>query len=308
MLQHESVTGLSTKKHILVIESGVNWLDNIFYSGDDSKIALLRIMGKPLLLYNIEKMLDMRYPIDRLILPSSLSSIAKLVQDNFPSMHIDESDDYADTSGESVKLKLNSVITKPKGENNYVIRTMVYPWDVLKVMHDVLNTDVTATRISENASVASTAVVKGPCIIEGGVTIDDFTKIIGPIYIGKDSKIGTGSLVRHSMVGENTTFGFNCEIARSFFMGSTRVAHLDVVLDSVLGHDCWLGGYVGTTNVLLDKAVIRYKLDGLLVSTGLEQLGAVIGYGSAIGAGTVILPGRFVQPNSVIQAGTIVSK
>ena len=37
------------------------------------------------------------------------------------------------------------------------------------------------------------------------------------------------------MMGDDTIIGFNCEIARSFFMGNTRIAHLDVVLDSIIG-------------------------------------------------------------------------
>ena len=197
---------------------------------------------------------------------------------------------------------------KPKGTDTYVVRKMVYPWDMLKIMHDVLNTDVTSTVISKNSSIAETSIIKGPCIIEDGVSVDDFTKIIGPIYLGRNTKIGTSNLVRHCMMGDDINIGFNCEIARSFFMGNTRVAHLDVILDSVIGQDCWLGGYVGTTNVLLNKTTIRYSLDGLLVSTGLDQLGSVIGYNCAIGASTIILPGRFVPPNSTIQAGTVFSK
>jgi bifunctional UDP-N-acetylglucosamine pyrophosphorylase/glucosamine-1-phosphate N-acetyltransferase len=110
------------------------------------------------------------------------------------------------------------------------------------------------------------------------------------------------------MVGDNTTVGFSCEIARSFFMGNTRIAHLDVILDSVIGQNCWLGGFVGTTNVLLNQKIIRYKLDNVLVSTGLDNFGSVIGHDCAIGAGTILLPGRFVSPNSTIQAGTVISK
>ena len=266
-------------------------------------------MGRPLILYNIEKLLFLKYDIDNIILPENSSYLANMIQDNFPSIQIDEHKNKDKcTISNSVKMPLNSVVTKPKGTDNYVVQKMVYPWDILKAMHDVLNADVTSTIISKNASIAESAIIKGPCVIEDGVSVDDFTKIIGPIYLGKNTKIGTGSLVRHDMMGEDVVIGFNCEIARSFFMGNSRIAHLDVILDSVIGQDCWLGGYVGTTNVLLNKEVIRYKLDGLLVSTGLDQLGSVIGHNCAIGAGTIILPGRFVPPNSTIQAGTIFSK
>jgi len=265
-------------------------------------------MGKPLILYNIEKLLFLKYDIKHIVLPENFSSISNMIQENFPSIQVDESKNNEEIPPDSVKLPMNSVVTKPKGTDTYVTRKMVYPWDILKIMHDVLNADIAATMISKNSSVAESAIVKGPCIIEDGAAVDDFTKVIGPIYIGRNAKIGTSSLVRHSMMGDDTVIGFNCEIARSFFMGNTRIAHLDVILDSIIGQDCWLGGFVGTTNVLLNKETIRYKLDDVLVSTGLDQFGSVIGRGSSIGAGTIILPGRFVPPNSTIQAGTVLSK
>ncbi len=310
MLQNETAANPDIhNKKTLIIESSTNWLDDIFYSKDESKISLLQIMGKPLILYNIEKLLSLQYDIDSIILPENSSHLANLIQSNFPFIQIDEPENKSKcTVSNSVKIPLNSVVTKPKGTDKYLVRKMVYPWDILKVMHDVLNTDVTSTKISKNASIAESAVIKGPCVIEDGVSIDDFTKIIGPIYLGRNAKIGTGSLVRHSMMGEDVVIGFNCEIARSFFMGNSRIAHLDVILDSIIGQNCWLGGYVGTTNVLLNKETIRYKLDSLLVSTGLDQFGSVIGHNCSIGAGTIILPGRFIQPNSTIQAGTVFSK
>lgn len=308
MLQNETIKNLSTKKKkTLVIETSTNWLDNIFYP-DGNSIPLLNMMGKPLILYNIEKLL-LQYDVENIVLSENFSNVASIIQDNFPFIQIDESRDHAkQTMSDSVKMPMNSVIVKPKGSDAYVTRKIVYPWDILKVMHEVLNAEVTSTMISKNSSIAESSIVKGHCIIEDGVSVDDFSKILGPIYIGKNSKIGTSSLVRHSMMGSNTTIGFNCEIARSFFMGDTRVAHLDVILDSVIGQDCWLGGFVGTTNVLLNKEIIRYKLDDVLVSTSLDQFGSVIGHNCAIGAGTVILPGRFVPPNSTVQAGTVFSK
>ncbi len=311
VLQNETIHNLDTynKKTLVIEPTTTNWLDGIIYSKNDSKISLLKIMGKPLILYNIEKLLFLKYNINNIILPGNLSHLANLIQDNFPFIQIDEHKNKDKlTVSDSVKMPLNSVVTKSKGTDNYVIKKMVYPWDILKVMHDILNADITSTVISKNASIAETAIVKGPCVIEDGVSIDDFTKIIGPIYLGKNTKIGTGSLVRHSMMGNDMVVGFNCEIARSFFMGNSKIAHIDVILDSIIGQDCWLGGYVGTTNVMLNKETIRYKLDGLLVSTGLDQLGSVIGYNCAIGARTIILPGRFVPPNSTIQAGTVFSR
>ena len=138
--------------------------------------------------------------------------------------------------------------------------------------------------------------------------IDDFCKIKGPTYIGKGSFIGMSSLIRNCMLGEKTRIGFNCEIARSYFAGHDKMAHQNVILDSVIGKGVWLGGYSGTANVLLNRQNIRYELNGQLVDTGTNHFGAVIGNNCSVGASVIILPGRQVPSNSIIQAGTIFGK
>jgi bifunctional UDP-N-acetylglucosamine pyrophosphorylase/glucosamine-1-phosphate N-acetyltransferase len=111
------------------------------------------------------------------------------------------------------------------------------------------------------------------------------------------------------MIGEDTTIGFNCEIAKSYFAGNNdKLAHHNVILDSIIGKDVWFGGYSGTANALLNKQSIRYKIDGTLVDTGTDHFGAVVGNNCAIGASVIILPGRQVASNSIVQAGTIFGK
>jgi len=51
--------------------------------------------------------------------------------------------------------------------------------------------------ISPNASLSNSTIIDGPCIIEDGVTVDDFCKIKGPAYIGKGRFIGMSSLIRN---------------------------------------------------------------------------------------------------------------
>lgn len=106
------------------------------------------------------------------------------------------------------------------------------------------------------------------------------------------------------MLGINTRIGFNCEIAKTYFEGRDRIAHRNVILDSIIGRNVWFGGYSGTANVLLDRKNVRYQIDNSLVDTGT----AAIGNNCTIGASVIILPGRQVQPNTIIQAGTIVGK
>ena len=119
--------------------------------------------------------------------------------------------------------------------------------------------------------------------------------------------IGMSSLVRKSMLGINTKIGFNCDIARTYFEGHYRIAHQNVILDSIIGKNVWFGGYSGTANVSLDRKNVSDQIGDRLVDTGTDRFGAVVGNNCAIGASAITLPGRQIPPpNTVIQAGTVV--
>jgi acetyltransferase-like isoleucine patch superfamily enzyme len=184
---------------------------------------------------------------------------------------------------------------------------ILYPWDLLRIMNSALESKIQTKCISSNATVSDRSIIRGPCLIEDGVYIDDFCKILGPTYIGKNSNIGTGSLIRNCMIGAESNIGFNCEIGRSYLAGNNAIPHHNVILDSIVGQNTWMGGYVGTTNFLLNKQNIRFKLGDRLVDTGVTHFGAVIGPDCAIGAGVLTLPGRFIPSNSQIQPGIVVS-
>jgi bifunctional UDP-N-acetylglucosamine pyrophosphorylase/glucosamine-1-phosphate N-acetyltransferase len=266
------------------------------------------VMGKPLLLYNIAKLAS-RKSIDGILLPEGFAHAASVISESYPSMRVEEYKDRAfiPATRDLLELPLNSIIVE-SGMGELVADQIVYPWDLLRIMSRVLESEVKAASISPNATVCESSIVSGPCIIEDGAFVDDFCKIKGPVYIGRNSRVGTGSLLRNCVIGSESSIGFNCEVARSYLAGKNRIAHHNVILDSIIGEGTWMGGYVGTTNVLLNSKNVKYKVGERLVDTGLQNFGAVIGAGCMIGAGVIILPGRYIPSNSTIQAGTVVSK
>jgi NDP-sugar pyrophosphorylase family protein len=250
----------------------------------------------------------MHHQIDGIMLPHGHSETADLISTYYPSIKVQEYEDrtFIPTNNDLLEVPLNSIIME-SDVGELVANKIVYPWDLLRTMAEVMETEIKRSAISENASISKTSVITGPCIIEDGVYIDDFCKVKGPVYIGQNTKVGTGSLVRNSFIGMDSVIGFNCEIARSYLAGRNSIAHHNVILDSVLGEDSWLGGYVGTTNVRLDRKNVRYKVDNQFIDTGLQNFGAVIGSHCSIGAHAVILPGRNIPSNSTVQAGAVVS-
>jgi UDP-N-acetylglucosamine diphosphorylase / glucose-1-phosphate thymidylyltransferase / UDP-N-acetylgalactosamine diphosphorylase / glucosamine-1-phosphate N-acetyltransferase / galactosamine-1-phosphate N-acetyltransferase len=297
----------------------------------DCPATSLKVFGQPLIIRNIQAAKEF-LDIDKVVVPKESTNAVKLIEENFPSIDVEQfsssnnndSRTITTTAFHNYLLNSNEVRTlNKKAEfevpvNTFIhysleraallIDAVIYPWDFLKLIQKVLCDNIKDTIISPNASIAKSSIIEGPCIIEDGVTIDDFCKIKGPTYIGKGSFIGMSSLIRNCMLGEKTRIGFNCEIARSYFAGHDKMAHQNVILDSVIGKGVWLGGYSGTANVLLNNQNIRYELNGQLVDTGTNHFGAVIGNNCSVGASVIILPGRQVPNNSIIQAGTIFGK
>jgi UDP-N-acetylglucosamine diphosphorylase / glucose-1-phosphate thymidylyltransferase / UDP-N-acetylgalactosamine diphosphorylase / glucosamine-1-phosphate N-acetyltransferase / galactosamine-1-phosphate N-acetyltransferase len=297
----------------------------------DCPATSLKVFGQPLIVRNIQAAKEF-LDIDKVVVPKESTNAVKLIEENFPSIDVEQfsssnnndSRTITTTAFHNYLLNSNEVRTlnkKAKFEvpvNTFIhysleraallIDAVIYPWDFLKLIQKVLCDNIKDTIISPNASIAKSSIIEGPCIIEDGVTIDDFCKIKGPTYIGKGSFIGMSSLIRNCMLGEKTRIGFNCEIARSYFAGHDKMSHQNVILDSIIGQGVWLGGYSGTANVLLNNQNIRYELNGQLVDTGTNHFGAVIGNNCSVGASVIILPGRQVPSNSIIQAGTIFEK
>ncbi|MDW0281749.1 MAG: hypothetical protein QN720_04550, partial [Nitrososphaeraceae archaeon] len=306
---------------------------------DCTTTALLKLAGQTLVLRNIS-ILNTLYDIDTIRIPDKFPIVANLIESNFPSIGIDvfnddktlrvnnntsrgdpligyDSDTIENTiaisreieKNNSIQLSLNSVLWCPKQEGTSLYASLIiYPWNFLNMLQKLLYEELKQVRISSKASVSESSIIEGPCIIEDDVIIDDFCKIKGPSYISKGSYIGMNSLVRNCAIGEETQIGFNCELAASYFAGHDKISHQNVILDSIIGENVWFGGYATTTNVLPDIKNIKYKIDDVLVDTGTNQFGAVVGNNCAIGASVIILPGIQILPTSVVQARTVIGK
>jgi len=290
---------------------------------DKNSIGLsLKVLDRPLIIWNLN-VLNKIKKIDTILIPEKYSETYLAIKEEFPSIKIesikDEDPNLSKTiqtgaksldfsQCDQLELDFNSVLFQSKETKRLIINTIKYPWDYLKLIQEIMNNHILESKISSNATISKTTVLDGPCIIEDNVVIDDFCKIKGPIFIGKNSFIGMGSLVRNCMLGTKTSIGFNCEISKSYFAGQTDIAHHNVILDSLIGDNVWFGGYSGTANVLLTKKNVKYQINEKIIDTGINHFGAVVGNNCAVGAAVIILPGRQIPPNSTIQAGTIFGK
>lgn len=190
-------------------------------------------------------------------------------------------------------------------EYNGEWQVLKYPWETLKVMNYFLkNID---NKISDKATIDKTAKITGNVVIEEGVKILEFARIVGPAVIKKNSVIGTGSMVRESIVGEHAIAGYHTEITRSY-IGNNCWFHSNYIGDSVLGNDVSMGAGSILANLRLDQKNISSFVSGKKIDSKIKKFGSIIGNNSAIGVNASIMPGIKIGKNSVIGPMVLLTK
>jgi len=143
--------------------------------------------------------------------------------------------------------------------------------------------------ISPKAEIESPVAIdtrKGPVIIEVGAQIDAMTRLEGPCYIGKNSK------VRSAQIGEGTSIGNSCvvggEVEHSIIQGYSNKAHLGYLGHSIVGS--WVNLGAQTTNSNLKNTYGEIKVNE--INTKRIKVGCYIGDNVKTAIGTLILAGR----------------
>src|SRR5918999_5904727 len=307
-----------------------HYLDSLLIDNDEASVSSLKVLNQPLIVRNLG-LVNGVLNIRRIKAPSECRTVLRLIQDNFPEISVDEynadntnntnNDDDDDiptdtsTSARSFKMSikgnmnrlempLNSALWYSQLEkDNILVTPIVYPWDFHYIVQRILREELTEASVSPNVSIAKSTIIDGPCMIEDGVTIDDFCKIKGPTYIGKGSFVGMSSLIRNCMIGNDTRIGFNCEVGRSYFTGHDKIPHQNVIVDSLVGENVWFGAYSATDNILPKKQKITYEIGkGNVMDTGMDHFGAVIGNNCTISTSVIFRPGSHLQKDTSIQA------
>ncbi len=136
--------------------------------------------------------------------------------------------------------------------------------------------------IHPNANVDPSVVISEPSIIDLGTQVCKNAFLRGSVIIGKNSFIGQGIEIKHSII-----------------MDSTRIPHLNYIADSIIGSHVNFGAGTITANWKggWDNKIISVKISKEKISTGLEKFGALIGDQVYLGANNVTAPGTIIGRN-----------
>ncbi len=137
--------------------------------------------------------------------------------------------------------------------------------------------------ISKSATVAKSASITGPCIIDAGAEVRHCAFIRGNAIVGKGAVVG------------NST-----ELKNAILFDGVQVPHFNYVGDSVLGHKAHAGAGVIMSNVKSDKSLVVIRDGGESFETNRKKVGAMLGDFAEIGCNSVLNPGTVVGRGAAV--------
>lgn len=137
----------------------------------------------------------------------------------------------------------------------------------------------------------------GPIILQENVTVEPFSVLEGPVFVGAHSTIRAHSFLRDTAVGPVSKVGG--EIQSSIVQGYSNKQHHGFLGHSYVGAWVNIGAGATTSNLKNTYGNVRLELPSGPVDTGIPFLGSLIGdhvkigiqstltTGTAIGVGTI---------------------
>lgn len=199
------------------------------------------------------------------------------------------------------ELKITSLYNLNETIAQDYMKSAEYPWELLSGIGDfikklgkTLSADIFEqvgeyVWIAKSSTVAATASISGPCIIDEDVEVRHCAFIRGNVIVGKKCVVG------------NST-----ELKNAILFNGVQVPHYNYVGDSILGHKAHMGAGSITSNVKSDKSIVKMIWNGEQIETGLKKVGSMIGDCVEIGCNTVLNPDTIIGRNTSIYPLSIV--
>jgi UDP-N-acetylglucosamine diphosphorylase/glucosamine-1-phosphate N-acetyltransferase len=132
----------------------------------------------------------------------------------------------------------------------------------------------------------------GPVIVEPGATVESFSRLTGPCYLGPRTRVFGARVGGGTSVFEGCKVGGQVE--NSVIMAHTNKAHHGYVGDSYVGEWVNLGAGSTFSNLKNTYGGVKVAAGGKRVETGMLHLGPAIGDMSKISIGSLVYAGKFV--------------
>ena len=171
----------------------------------------------------------------------------------------------------------------------------VYPWELLpKISAFIVELGEKLpkdryTEVKEHVWVANNATVAPSAFINGPAIIDEEAEVRHCAFIRGNAIVGKGAVV-----------GNSTELKNVILFNKVQVPHYNYVGDRILGFKAHMGAGSITSNVKSDKTLVVVKNGEEKIETGLKKFGAMLGDHVEVGCNSVLNPGTVIGPNSNI--------
>lgn len=167
-----------------------------------------------------------------------------------------------------------------------------YPWEVLPEIGDFI------LKLGETLPEDEFEHPKENIWIHKSVTVAETATLNGPLIVDAGTEIRPGAFIRGKViVGKNCVVGNSTELKNVVLFNTVQVPHYNYVGDSILGTHSHMGAGSITSNVKSDKTLVVVKNGAEQMETGLKKFGAMLGDYVEVGCNSVLNPGTVIGRN-----------
>lgn len=171
----------------------------------------------------------------------------------------------------------------------------VYPWELLPKISAFI------VELGEKLPKDRYTEVKQHVWVANNATVAPSAFINGPVIIDEEAEVRHCAFIRgNAIVGKGAVVGNSTELKNVILFNKVQVPHYNYVGDSILGFKAHMGAGSITSNVKSDKTLVVVKNGDEKIETGLKKFGAMLGDHVEVGCNSVLNPGTVIGPNSNI--------
>ena len=168
-----------------------------------------------------------------------------------------------------------------------------YPYEVLADIGNIIK------KIGAALSADRFEKREGDIWVAKSATVAPTACLNGPLIIDEEAEIRHCAFVRgNAIVGKGAVVGNSTELKNVVLFNKVQVPHYNYVGDSVLGFKSHMGAGSITSNVKSDKTLVVVKNGEEKIETGLKKMGAMLGDHVEVGCNSVLNPGTVIGRNS----------
>ena len=168
-----------------------------------------------------------------------------------------------------------------------------YPYEVLADIGDIIK------KIGESLPADRFEKREGDIWVAKNATIAPTACLNGPLIIDEEAEIRHCAFIRgNAIVGKGAVVGNSTELKNVILFDGVQVPHYNYVGDSILGYKSHMGAGSITSNVKSDKSLVTVSAMGEKIPVNRKKMGAVLGDHVEVGCGSILNPGTVIGSHS----------